>query len=82
MDGLMKKRLVINLSRWVNGFVRPDSFKMAQFQDALAQSSKGDYQSVYNISKSITIYDCIQALTNWWASVCRMRMERSNSTIT
>jgi hypothetical protein len=39
MDGSIKKRLVIDLSRWVNGFVRPDSFKMAQFQDALAQSS-------------------------------------------
>jgi hypothetical protein len=51
MDGTIKKRLVIDLSRWVNGFVRPDSFKMAQFQDALAQSSKGDYQSVFDISK-------------------------------
>jgi hypothetical protein len=52
MDGSIKKRLVIDLSRWVNGFVRPDSFKMAQFQDALAQSSKGDYQSVFDISKA------------------------------
>jgi hypothetical protein len=52
MDSSIKKRLVIDLSRWVNGFVRPDSFKMAQFQDALAQSSKGDYPSVFNISKA------------------------------
>jgi hypothetical protein len=52
MDGSIKKRLIIYLSRWVNGFVRPDSFKMAQFQDALAQSSKGDYQSVFDISKA------------------------------
>jgi hypothetical protein len=52
MDGSIKKRLVIDLSRWVNGFVCLDSFKMAQFQDALAQSSKGDYQSVFDISKA------------------------------
>jgi hypothetical protein len=52
MDGTIKKRLVINLSRWANGFVRPDSFKMAQFNDALAQSLKGDYQSVFDISKA------------------------------
>jgi hypothetical protein len=52
MDGSIKKQLVIDLSRWVNGFVRRDSFKMAQFQDALAQSSKGDYQSVFDISKA------------------------------
>jgi hypothetical protein len=52
MDGSIKEQLVIDLSRWVNGFVRPDSFKMAQFQDALAKSSKGDYQSVFDISKA------------------------------
>jgi hypothetical protein len=52
MDGSIKKRLVIDLSRWLNGFVRPDSFKMAQFQDALAQSLKGDYQSLFDISKA------------------------------
>jgi hypothetical protein len=50
MDGSITKQLVIDVGRWVNRFVRPDSFKMAQFQDALAQSSKGDYQSVFNIS--------------------------------
>jgi hypothetical protein len=43
---------VIDLSRWVNGFVRADSFKMAQFQDALAQLSKGVYQSVFDIPKA------------------------------
>jgi hypothetical protein len=52
MDRSIKKRLVIDLSRWVNGFVWPDSFKMVQFQDAPAQSSKGDYQSVFDISKA------------------------------
>jgi hypothetical protein len=52
MDGSIKKRLMIDLSKWVKGFVRPDFFKMAQFQDALAQSSKGDYQSVFDISKA------------------------------
>jgi hypothetical protein len=52
MDESIKKQLVIDLSRWVNGFVRRDSFKMAQFQDALAQSSKGDYSSVFDISKA------------------------------
>jgi hypothetical protein len=52
MDGSIKKRLVIDLSRWLNRFVRPDSFKMAQFQDALAQSLKGDYQSLFDISKA------------------------------
>jgi hypothetical protein len=39
-DGSIKQRLVINLSRWVNGFVVPDRFKMSRFQDALSQSSK------------------------------------------
>jgi hypothetical protein len=36
MDGSIKQHFVIDLSRWVNGLVWPDSFKMAQFQDALA----------------------------------------------
>jgi hypothetical protein len=51
-DGSTKKRLCIDLSRWVNKFVVPDKYKMAQFEDALAQSTPGDYQSVYNISKA------------------------------
>jgi hypothetical protein len=51
-DGSIKKRLVIYFSRWVNGFITPDKFCMARFQDALAQSSKGDYQSVFDISKA------------------------------
>jgi hypothetical protein len=51
-DGSVKKRLVIDLSRWVNGFIKPDHFKMARFQDALDQSVKGDYQSVFDISKA------------------------------
>jgi hypothetical protein len=50
--GSIKKRLVIDLSRWVNGFITPDKFCMARFQDALAQSSKGDYQSIFDISKA------------------------------
>jgi hypothetical protein len=49
-DRSKKKRLVINLSRWVNGFVVPDRFKMARFPDALSQSSKGDFQSIFDIS--------------------------------
>jgi hypothetical protein len=51
-DGSIKKRLVIDLSRWVNGFVVPDRFKMSRFQDALSQFSKGDYQSIFDISKA------------------------------
>jgi hypothetical protein len=51
-DGSIKKRLVIDLSRWVNAFIKPDHFKMARFQDALDQSAKGDYQSVFDISKA------------------------------
>lgn len=50
LDGTIKKRLVINLSRWVNGFIRPDSYRMARFQDALDQSAKGDFQSVFDVS--------------------------------
>jgi hypothetical protein len=42
-DGSIKKRLVIDLSRWVNKFVIPDHFVMLKFQDALAQSLPGDY---------------------------------------
>jgi hypothetical protein len=33
-DGSIKKRLVIDFSRWVNRFVVLDRFKMARFQDA------------------------------------------------
>jgi hypothetical protein len=51
-DRSIKKRLVIDLSRWVNGFIKPDHFKMARFQDALDQLAKGDYQSVFDISKA------------------------------
>jgi hypothetical protein len=51
-DGSIKKRFVINLSRWVNIFIVKDVFKMASFQDALAQSAKGDFQSVFSITKA------------------------------
>jgi hypothetical protein len=51
-DGSIKRRLVINLSPWVNKFVIPDKYKMSRFQDALSQSSPGDFQSVYDISKA------------------------------
>jgi hypothetical protein len=51
-DGTIKKRLVIDLSRWVNTLIIPDKFKMCTFQNALAQSAKGDYQSVFNVSKA------------------------------
>jgi hypothetical protein len=51
-DGAIKKHLVIDLIRWVNTFIIPDKFKMSTFQDALAQSAKGDYQSVFNVSKA------------------------------
>jgi hypothetical protein len=51
-DGSTKKRLCIDLLRWVNKFFVPDKYKMEQFQDALAQSTPGDYQSVYDISKA------------------------------
>jgi hypothetical protein len=51
-DGSIKKRLVIDLSRWVNEFIVPNRFKMARFQDALSQAAPGDFQSVYNISKA------------------------------
>jgi hypothetical protein len=42
-DGTIKKRLVIDLSRWINKFVIPDSFCMSRFQDALAQSTASDF---------------------------------------
>jgi hypothetical protein len=48
-DGSIKKRLVIDLSRWVNKFVVPDKYRMAGFQDALSQTSPGDYQSTFDI---------------------------------
>jgi hypothetical protein len=51
-EGSIKRRLVIDLSRWVNKFIFQDRYKMAQFKDALSQSSKGDYQSVFDISKA------------------------------
>jgi hypothetical protein len=51
-DGTIKRRLVIDLSRWVNWMIVPDKFRMARFHDALAQSSRGDYQSVFDVSKA------------------------------
>jgi hypothetical protein len=51
-DGSIKKRLVIDLSRWVNNFVKPDVYRMSRFQDALDQSDQGDFQSVYDVSKA------------------------------
>jgi hypothetical protein len=51
-DGTIKQRLVIDLSRWVYKFISPDRYTMARFQDALALSSRGDYQSVFNMSKA------------------------------
>jgi hypothetical protein len=82
MDGSIKKRLVIDLSRWVNGFVQPDSFKMAQFQDALAQSSKGDYQSVFDILKAYPHLRLHPSSYKLVTFVCRTRMERSDSITT
>jgi hypothetical protein len=51
-DGTIKRSLVIDLSRWVNPMIVQDKFRMSRFQDALAQSSRGDYQSVFDISKA------------------------------
>jgi hypothetical protein len=51
-DGTEKPRLVIDLLRWVNKFVVPDHFHMSRFQDALALSTQGDYQNVFDISKA------------------------------
>jgi hypothetical protein len=51
-DGTEKPRLVIDLSRWVNTFVVPDHFRMSRFQVALALSTQGDYQNVFDISKA------------------------------
>jgi hypothetical protein len=50
-EGSIKKRLAINLSHWVNNFVKPDVYRMSRFQDALDQSDQGDFQSVYDVSK-------------------------------
>jgi hypothetical protein len=50
-DRSIKRRLVIDLSRWINKFIQ-DKYKMSSFQDALSQSSPGDFQSVYDISKA------------------------------
>jgi hypothetical protein len=51
-DGSIKKRLVIDLSRWVNKFVVPDKHRMARFQDALAQTLPGDYQRTFDIKSA------------------------------
>jgi hypothetical protein len=51
-DGTHKARLVTDLSRLVNKFVIPDRYRMARLQDALAQSSKSDYQKVFDITKA------------------------------
>jgi hypothetical protein len=51
-DGTYKARLVTDLSRWVNKFVIPDRYRMARLQNTLAQSSKGDYQNVFDITKA------------------------------
>jgi hypothetical protein len=51
-DRSIKQRLIIDLSRWVNEFVSPDSYKMSRFQDALTLLSRRDFQSVYDITKA------------------------------
>jgi hypothetical protein len=51
-DGSIKKRLVIDLSRLVHNFVKPDVYRMSRFQDALDQSDQGNFQSVYDVSKA------------------------------
>jgi hypothetical protein len=51
-DDTEKPRLVIDLLRWVNKFVVPDHFCMSRFQVALALSTQGDYQNVFDISKA------------------------------
>jgi hypothetical protein len=51
-DGSIKKRLIIDLSPWVNNFVKPDVYRMSRFQDALDQSDQGNFQSVYDVSKA------------------------------
>jgi hypothetical protein len=52
MDGTIKRRLVIDLSRWVNKFIPASKYLMSKFQDALVMTSPGDFQSVFNIWKA------------------------------
>jgi hypothetical protein len=53
-DGSIKRRLVIDLSRWINKFVIPDKYKMSRFQDALSQSSPEIFNR-YTIYQKVTI---------------------------
>jgi hypothetical protein len=64
-DGSIKKRLVIDLSRWVNDFVKPDVYRMSRFQDALDQSDQGDFQSVMTSARRTIIFVFTRNPTNW-----------------
>jgi hypothetical protein len=75
-DGSIKRRLFIDLSRWVNKFIVPDQFKMARFQDALSQAAPGDYQSVYDISKAyhhLCLHSDSYELVGFWTRTRRGR---------
>jgi hypothetical protein len=79
-DGTIKKRLVIDLSRWINKFVIPDSFRMSRFQEALALSTAGDFQSLIDVSKA---YHHIRLHpTSWLAFAWMTRPAKSISTST
>jgi hypothetical protein len=52
VDGSIKRRLVIDLSRWVNKFIPASKYLMSKFQDALVMTSPGDFQSVFDILKA------------------------------
>jgi hypothetical protein len=52
MDGTIKCRLVIDLSRWVNKFIPASKYLMLKFQDVLVMTSPGEFQSVFNILKA------------------------------
>jgi hypothetical protein len=66
-DGTIEQRLVIDLSRWVNKFISPDRYTMERFQDALALSSRGDYQSLFDVSKA---YHHLRLAPESYALIC------------
>jgi hypothetical protein len=79
-NGSIKKRLVINLSRWVNNFVIPDKFKMAKFQDALLLLHQGTINWFTTFQRHTIIFGSIHRHTSSSVSSWRTRTGRRSST--
>jgi hypothetical protein len=52
LDGTIKRRLCIDLSRHVNTYVPPDVYKMVTLKEVLEHSLPGNFMSIFDIEKA------------------------------